>query len=72
MKFDLDDYVQRDHNFCIVDEVDSILLMKLELLYLSQDQVKETRTSIKLLIESFLTYKKKNTILSMKNPQLRF
>ncbi len=26
MKFDLDDYVQRDHNFCIVDEVDSILI----------------------------------------------
>ena len=26
MKFDLGDYVQRDHNFCIVDEVDSILI----------------------------------------------
>ena len=26
MKFDLDDYVQRIHNFCIVDEVDSILI----------------------------------------------
>ncbi|MBT7610973.1 MAG: preprotein translocase subunit SecA [Bacteriovoracaceae bacterium] len=26
MKFDLEDYVQRDHNFCIVDEVDSILI----------------------------------------------
>jgi preprotein translocase subunit SecA len=26
MKFDLNDYVQRDHNFCIVDEVDSILI----------------------------------------------
>jgi preprotein translocase subunit SecA len=26
MKFDLDDYVQRVHNFCIVDEVDSILI----------------------------------------------
>jgi preprotein translocase subunit SecA len=26
MKFDLDDYVQRGHNFCIVDEVDSILI----------------------------------------------
>ncbi|MDA8792477.1 preprotein translocase subunit SecA [Bacteriovoracaceae bacterium] len=26
MKFDLDDYVQRDHNYCIVDEVDSILI----------------------------------------------
>lgn len=26
MKFDLKDYVQRDHNFCIVDEVDSILI----------------------------------------------
>ena len=26
MKFSLDDYVQRDHNFCIVDEVDSILI----------------------------------------------
>lgn len=26
MKFDLDDYVQREHNFCIVDEVDSILI----------------------------------------------
>ena len=26
MKFDLDDYVQRKHNFCIVDEVDSILI----------------------------------------------
>ncbi len=26
MKFDLDDYVQRAHNFCIVDEVDSILI----------------------------------------------
>lgn len=26
MKFDLSDYVQRGHNFCIVDEVDSILI----------------------------------------------
>jgi preprotein translocase subunit SecA len=26
MKFDLKDYVQRDHSFCIVDEVDSILI----------------------------------------------
>jgi len=26
MKFDLQDYVQRGHNFCIVDEVDSILI----------------------------------------------
>src|SRR5690606_36554791 len=26
MKFDLNDYVQREHNFCIVDEVDSILI----------------------------------------------
>lgn len=26
MKFDLEDYVQRPHNFCIVDEVDSILI----------------------------------------------
>lgn len=26
MKFDLDDYVQREHHYCIVDEVDSILI----------------------------------------------
>jgi preprotein translocase subunit SecA len=26
MKFDLSDYVQREHNYCIVDEVDSILI----------------------------------------------
>lgn len=26
MKFDLDQYVQREHNYCIVDEVDSILI----------------------------------------------
>lgn len=26
MKFNLEDYVQRGHNFCIVDEVDSILI----------------------------------------------
>ena len=26
MKFDLNEYVQRPHNFCIVDEVDSILI----------------------------------------------
>ena len=26
MKYDLKDIVQRDHNFCIVDEVDSILI----------------------------------------------
>lgn len=26
MKFDLDEYVQREHNYCIVDEVDSILI----------------------------------------------
>jgi preprotein translocase subunit SecA len=26
MKFNLDDYVQRQHNYCIVDEVDSILI----------------------------------------------
>ena len=26
MKYDLKDMVQRDHNFCIVDEVDSILI----------------------------------------------
>ena len=26
MKYDLKEIVQRDHNFCIVDEVDSILI----------------------------------------------
>ena len=26
MKYDLSDMVQRSHNFCIVDEVDSILI----------------------------------------------
>ena len=26
MKYELDEMVQRDHNFCIVDEVDSILI----------------------------------------------
>ena len=26
MKYDLNEMVQRDHNFCIVDEVDSILI----------------------------------------------
>jgi preprotein translocase subunit SecA len=26
MKFDLEDYVQREHHYCIVDEVDSILI----------------------------------------------
>ena len=26
MKYDLNDMVQRDHNYCIVDEVDSILI----------------------------------------------
>ena len=26
MKYELNDMVQRDHNFCIVDEVDSILI----------------------------------------------
>ena len=26
MKYEIDDMVQRDHNFCIVDEVDSILI----------------------------------------------
>ena len=26
MKYELDDMVQRDHNYCIVDEVDSILI----------------------------------------------
>ena len=26
MKYELSDMVQRDHNYCIVDEVDSILI----------------------------------------------
>ena len=26
MKYELDDMVQRNHNYCIVDEVDSILI----------------------------------------------
>jgi preprotein translocase subunit SecA len=26
MKYELEDMVQRNHNFCIVDEVDSILI----------------------------------------------
>ena len=26
MKYELDEMVQRNHNFCIVDEVDSILI----------------------------------------------
>ena len=30
MKYELEDMVQRSHNYCIVDEVDSILLMSLE------------------------------------------
>ena len=31
MKYDLNEMVQRDHNFCIVDEVDSILIDSREL-----------------------------------------
>ena len=30
MKYKISDIVQRDHNFCIVDEVDSILIDKFE------------------------------------------
>ena len=52
MKFDLKDYVQRDHNFCIVDEVDSILIDEARTPLLISAQVKVipifTKSSIDL------------------------
>ena len=30
MKYELDDMLQQNHNYCIVDEVDSILIDELE------------------------------------------
>ncbi len=73
MKYDLDEMVQRDHNFCIVDEVDSILIDESRTPLIISGKV-EDKSNLYLLANEFvlklqnndydLDEKNKNAILT--------
>lgn len=67
MKFDLNDYVQREHHYCIVDEVDSILIDEAVLPCLFPDLLKVILLFIKSWIRLFLSLIKKPIIQWMRS-----
>ncbi|MBF0367156.1 MAG: hypothetical protein HQK50_16390 [Oligoflexia bacterium] len=62
MKFALHDYVQRGHHYCIVDEVDSILIDEARTPLVISGQGEGDSKLSQLVNESFLSFKKISTI----------
>ena len=59
MKYELEDMVQRSHNFCIVDEVDSILIDESRTPLIISGKV-EDKTSLYNSSNEFMKYIQKN------------
>ena len=59
MKYELEDMVQRTHNFCIVDEVDSILIDESRTPLIISGKV-EDKTSLYNSSNEFMKYIQKN------------
>ena len=58
MKYDLDEVVQRNHNFCIVDEVDSILIDESRTPLIISGQL-EDKSNLYVLCDQFIKKLKK-------------
>ena len=59
MKYELDDMVQRDHNYCIVDEVDSILIDESRTPLIISGKL-EDKTTLYITSNEFIKHLKKN------------
>ena len=59
MKYELNDMVQRDHHYCIVDEVDSILIDESRTPLVISGKV-EDKTNLYPISNEFITYLQKN------------
>ncbi len=59
MKYELEDMVQRDHNFCIVDEVDSILIDESRTPLIISGKL-EDKTTLYTTSNEFIKHLKKN------------
>ena len=59
MKYELDEMVQRNHNFCIVDEVDSILIDESRTPLIISGKL-EDKTSLYLTSNEFIKHLQKN------------
>ena len=59
MKYDLEDMVQRDHNFCIVDEVDSILIDESRTPLIISGKI-EDKTTLYTTSNEFIKHLQKN------------
>ena len=59
MKYELNDMVQRDHHFCIVDEVDSILIDESRTPLIISGKI-EDKTSLYSLSNNFINYLQKS------------
>jgi preprotein translocase subunit SecA len=59
MKYELDEMVQRDHNFCIVDEVDSILIDESRTPLIISGKI-EDKTTLYATSDQFIKYLQKN------------
>ena len=59
MKYELEDMVQRNHNFCIVDEVDSILIDESRTPLIISGKL-EDKTTLYLTSDNFINHLQKN------------
>ena len=59
MKYELDEMVQRNHNFCIVDEVDSILIDESRTPLIISGKL-DDKTTLYLISNEFINHLKKN------------
>ena len=59
MKYDINDMVQRDHNYCIVDEVDSILIDESRTPLIISGRL-EDKTNLYSISNEFIKYLQKN------------
>ena len=58
MKYELEDMVQRNHHFCIVDEVDSILIDESRTPLIISGKLDDKTTSMLHLMNLLIIYKK--------------
>ena len=61
MKYELADMVQRDHHFCIVDEVDSILIDESRTPLIISGKL-EDKTTLYVTSNEFIKHLQKNVI----------
>ena len=66
MKYELYDMVQRNHNFCIVDEVDSILIDESRTPLIISGKL-EDKTSLYSTSDDFIKHLQKKILNLMKN-----